>query len=365
MNLRTPGPTPCPPEVLAAMARPMVDHRGPELAATLARVSAGLKRAFQTENDVLIFTTSGTGGLEAAVVNTISPGDKVLSVSCGVFGDRFASIAQTYGARVTKLAFEPGTAADPAAVSRALNADPEIRAVLITHNETSTGVTNLLTELAEAVRPSGALLMVDGISSVSSLSVPTDQLGLDVVVAGSQKGFMIPPGLAFLSLSARAWEAHARSTAPRFYFDAAKTREATAKGQTPWTPAVSLYFALDVGLQLLEAEGWANIYARHARVGAYTRSRLRQLGLELVAAEGVASNTVTAVRGPDGIDISTLRRRLREDYGVVLAGGQGSLTGKVFRIGHLGLVQEADIEEAVTALDKVLVSMGFRSPARV
>ena len=371
MNLRTPGPTPCPPAVLEAMGRQMIDHRGPEAAALVGRLTAALKRAFRTEHDVVILTASGTGGLEAAVVNTVSPGDRVLAVSIGVFGDRFASIAQTYGAQVTRLAFPAGHAADPEAVRQALAADPSISAVLVTHNETSTGVTNPLEEIAGAVRESGGpggqspLLLVDAVSSMGSIPVPVDGWGIDVAVSGSQKGWMVPPGLTFMSMSARAWEAHARCTSPRYYFDAARHRDAAEKGQTPWTPALPLFFALDVALEMLEREGWDNVFARHARVAEFTRQGVRELGLELLADPRFASSTVTAVRAPAGVDVSALRKTLREEYGVVLAGGQGPLTGKIFRIGHLGLVSEPDIAEALSALAEALASLGFRPPARV
>ncbi len=367
MNLRTPGPTPCPPEVLEAMARQMNDHRGPEAAAIIRRVAAGLKRAFQTDSDVLIFTSSGTGGLEAAIVNVLSPGDKVLAVSIGNFGDRFASIAKSYGAAVTKLDFASGQAAGPEAVTRALAADPEIRAVLLTHNETSTSVTNPLEALAAAVRAAGddRLILVDSISGMGSIPVRTDAWGLDVVVSGSQKGWMLPPGLAFVSMSPRAWEANRRATAPRYYFDALKTKEAQDKGQTPWTPALSLYYALDVALEMLEREGWDSVWSRHAAIGAYTRRGVREMGLELLADQQFASNTVTAVKIPAGIDVSALRKLLREEHGVVLAGGQGDLAGKIVRIGHLGLVSEADIDEALDALAKGLAALGHVPAARV
>jgi aspartate aminotransferase-like enzyme len=365
VNLRTPGPTPCPPQVMEALGRQMIDHRGPEAAATIKRLTAGLKRAFQTQNDVVILTASGTGGLEAAVVNTISPGDNVLAVSVGVFGDRFASIAQTYGARVSRLSFEAGQAADPARIEQALAADPSISAVLVTHNETSTSVTNPLEPIAAAVRAADRLLLVDAISSMGSIPVATDGWGLDVVVSGSQKGWMVPPGLAFLSMSPRAGPAHGRCTAPRFYFDAARHRDSAEKGQTPWTPALSLFFALDVALEMLEREGWESVFERHARIAEFTRRGVRELGLELLADPRFASNTVTAVRAPEGVDVSALRRLLREEYGVVLAGGQGPLQGKIVRIGHLGLVSEDDISEALSALGKALTSLGFRPPARV
>lgn len=371
MNLRTPGPIPCPPAVLEAMARQMVDHRGPEAAEIIKRLTAGLKRAFQTDGDVVLLTCSGTGGLEAAVANVISPGDKVLSVSIGVFGDRFATIAETYGAAVTRLSFDAGQPADPAAVEQALAADPELRAVLVTHNETSTAVTNPLEAIARVVRAGhgggerAPLLLVDAISSMGSMPVPVDAWGLDLVVSGSQKGWMVPPGLAFMSLSDRAWQAHARCTAPRYYFDAARHRDAAAKGQTPWTPALSLFFGLDVALELLEREGWENVFARHARIGEFTRRGVRDLGLELLAGHRYASNTVTAVKGPSGIDISALRKMLREQYGVVVAGGQGDMQGKIIRIGHLGLVTEEEISETLTALSQSLTSLGYRPSARV
>lgn len=365
MNLRTPGPTPCPPAVLEAMARPMVDHRGPEAAALIRRLTAGLKRAFRTQHDVVILTASGTGGLEAAVVNTISPGDTVLAVSVGAFGDRFAAIAETYGALVTRLSFPAGQAAPPAAVAQALAADPSIRAVLVTHNETSTGVTNPLAEIAQVVRVADKLLLVDAVSSMASLPLPVDDWGVDVAVSGSQKGWMVPPGLAFLSMSPRAWDAYARCRTPRLYFDARRHRDAVEQGQTPWTPALSLFFAMDVALDMLEREGWDNVYARHERLAELTRRGVRRLGLELLADQRFASNTVTAVRVPDGMDVSGLRRKLREDYGVVLAGGQGALAKTIFRIGHLGLVSEPDIEEALQALEAALRTLGFRRPAWV
>lgn len=359
MNLRIPGPTPCPPEVLAAMSRAMVDHRGPEMSELLHRSAPRLKTAFQTASDVMIVTTSGTGGLEAAVANVLSPGDKVLSVSIGNFGTRLAQIASAYGAQVTKLAFENGQAADPEQVRAALAADPDIRAVLITHNETSTGVTNPLEQLAAAVRPAEALIIVDAVSSLSSIPVKVDAWDLDVVVSGSQKGWMLPPGLAFVSLSDRAWDAYGRATMPRFYFDLGKHRDNLAKGTTPWTPAVSLIFALDVALDMLEAEGWESIYARHQVCADLTRAGVKRLGLELLADEQFASNTVTAVKAPPDLDVSKLRKVLREQFDSVVGGGQAELSGKIFRIGHLGLVQEDDMRQTLTALEQALPIAGF------
>jgi aspartate aminotransferase-like enzyme len=365
VNLRIPGPTPCPPDVLAAMSRPMVDHRGPETAEILARVAPKLKAAFQTENDVLLVTTSGTGGLESAVVNTLSPGDAVLAVSIGNFGERFSGIATAYGADVTKLKFENGAAADPTKVRAALAERPGTRAVLITHNETSTGVTNPLADLAATVRAEApdALILVDAVSSLSSIPVKTDAWDLDVVVSGSQKGWMLPPGLAFVAISARAWQANETARMPRYYFDLKKHKQALDTGSTPWTPALSLFFGLDVALELLEAEGWEQIYARHQHCADLTRQGVKRLGLELLADERYASNTVTAVKAPPGLDVSRLRKTLRERHNVVVGGGQADLSGKIFRIGHLGLVQEEDIRETLAALAEALPVAGYQPAA--
>lgn len=356
MNLRTPGPTPCPPEVLAASAKQMINHRGPEFADMLRRIEAGLKVVYDTANDVLVLTTAGTGALEAAVVNMLSPGDNVLAVSIGVFGDRFASVAEAYGADVTRLKFELGKAADPGAVVKAFDADAAYKAMLITHNETSTGVTNPVPGIARALRAKGddRLLLVDAISSLSAVPLPVDELDLDVVLSGSQKGWMSPPGLAMASVSARAWRAWEQARMPRFYFDFGRARDSAAKGQTPWTPAVSVFYALDAALQLMLAEGMDAIYARHRSIAEYTRSHIREMGLELVADPAFASDTVTAVYVPGGHDGPTLLRTMREQHGVVVAGGQGALTGKIFRIGHMGLVSEADIDETIAAIEASL-----------
>ena len=355
MNLRIPGPTPCPPEVLEAAARQMLNHRGPEFGAILRRVTDGLNWVFGTSRDVLSITTSGTGGLEAAVVNTLSPGDRVLAVSIGSFGDRFGNIAAAYGADVQWYKLEWGEAADPAEVGRRLDADPSIRAVLVTHNETSTGVTNPLAEIAREVRARNRLILVDGVSSVSSIPCPVEEWDLDVVVSGSQKGWMVPPGLAFLYMHDRAWEAYERSTMPKFYFDAKRHRDSLARNQNPWTPAMSVYFALDKAFELMRAEGLEAIYARHAEIGAYTRERVKSMGLKLVPVdERFASNTVTAVWWPEGVDGRALARRAREEFGVVLGGGQGKLEGKIFRVGHMGWVKKEDVQAALDVVKRLL-----------
>lgn len=361
VNLRIPGPTPCPEEVLAAGAMQMMNHRGPEFAQILRRVTDGLNWVFGSSSDVLSFTTSGTGGLEVAVVNTLSPGDRVLSVSIGSFGDRFKNIAKTYGADVVSYATEWGEAADPAVIGRMLDEDPSIKAVLVTHNETSTGVTNPLEAIAREVRQRDRLILVDAVSSMSSIPCPVERWGLDVVVSGSQKGWMVPPGLAFVYMSERAWAANAEAKMPRFYFDAAKTRDSLAKLQNPWTPALSVYYALDKAFELMRAEGLESIFTRHEAIGNYTRQRVKAMGLKLVPVdERFASNTVTAVWWPEGVDGKAISRRAREEFGVVLGGGQGKLEGKIFRVGHLGWVQQHEVEEALDVVEKLLAEAGVR-----
>ena len=359
-NLRVPGPTPCPDEVLQAMARQMINHRGPEFGQILNGVTAKLKQFFQTKGDVFLLTASGTGGLEAAIVNTLSPGDKVLSVSIGVFGERFASIAEQFGAEVTQLRFEWGQAAEADAVRRALNADPKIKAVLVTHNETSTGVTNDLAAISAVVKECDKLLLVDAISSLGSINLPVDEWQCDVTVTGSQKGWMVPPGLAMVSVSQQAWQAHANARMPRFYWDFARARNYLERGQTPWTPAVSIVFALSVSLEMILKEGLPDVIARHARVGKAARDGVKALGLPLFADENHASNTVTAVAAADGLDTKKMLKIMREEHKIVLAGGQQRLDGEIFRIGHLGWVTEDDIKAVISALKVVLPQAGFR-----
>ncbi len=355
MQLRIPGPTPCPEEVLRAQSRQMINHRGKEFSVIIRKVTGQLKRCFQTENDVLILSASGTGGLEAAVVNTLSPGDRVLAVSIGAFGDRFADIARTYGADVSRLAFDWGVPADPDAVRAALKDDAGIKAVLVTHNETSTGVTNDLKAIAAVAREFDKLVLVDGVSSVGSINLLVDAWGCDVVVTGSQKGWMTPPGMAMVSMSRRAWEANEKARMPRFYLDLGRARKIfEEKGQTPWTPAVSTLYALDVGLDLIEREGLQNVFARHARVARVAREGAKSLGLSLFARESHASNTVTAINVPPGVDGKKLLQVLREEHRVVLSGGQAKLEGRIFRIGHLGWVGEDDMNVVIAALEKAL-----------
>jgi len=348
------------------MGKQMVNHRGREFAEILNSVTTKLKQVFQTGGDVFILTSSGTGGLEAAVVNTLSPNDKVLAVSCGAFGERFGDIAEQYGARVKHLNFEWGKAVDPEAVNKALRADGDIKAVLVTHNETSTGITNSISEISSVVKGLGKLLIVDAISSLGCIDLPIDKCHCDVVVTGSQKGWMVPPGVAMVSMSEEAWQAHAQAKMPRYYWDFTKAREYLLKGQTPWTPAVSICYALNSTLDLILSEGLVNVFARHARIAQMTREGIKSLGLTLFSEASHASNTVTAVsalnRKREGdsskgyfaeesqIDVAKLIQVLRDEYDVVISPGQRKLSSKIFRIGHLGLVKESDIKILLEAL---------------
>ena len=360
-QLRIPGPTPCPDEVLQAMSRQMINHRGPQFTQILADVTTKLKQLFQTKGDVFLLTGSGTGGLEAAIVNTLSPGDTVLSVSIGVFGERFATIAEKFGAEVIPLRFEWGKAADADAVRQALKAEPKIKAVLVTHNETSTGVTNDLASISSVVKEADKLLLVDAISSLGSINLPVDDWHCDVTVTGSQKGWMVPPGLTMVSVSQEAWQAQAKARMPRFYWDFAKAKSYLESGQTPWTPVISVIFALSVALDMILKEGLTNIFTRHARVAQAAQEGIKSLGLSLFAEESHASNTVTAVAASNGLDSKKMLKILREEHQVILAGGQQKLDGKIFRIGHLGWVTESDIKAVISALKIVLPQAGFRS----
>ncbi len=363
-NLRVPGPTPCPEEVLQASAKPMVNHRGPEFQELIYRVTDELKSLFVTKNDLYVLTASGTGAMEAAIVNTMSPGDKVLAISVGIFGDRFIQIVKAYGAEVQEVRAPLGKAVDPEDVRKALQADPSIKTVIITHNETSTGVTNDLASVSQVVKGEfDKLLLVDAISSIGSIPCPVDAWNLDVVASASQKGWMTPPGLAMVSVSERAWDAWAEAKMPRFYFDFAAARRYLERGQTPWTPAVSVFYAIDAALDLLVKEGMENVFARHSQIAQMCRNGVKGLGLELFPDEAVASDTVTAIKVPEGVEASALLGLMRTEYDVVLAGGQVSLEGKIFRIGHLGYCPTEDMQAVLDALKEALPRVGFQ-PAR-
>jgi aspartate aminotransferase-like enzyme len=337
----------------------MINHRGDEFRAMLRRIESGVKPWFGTEHDVVMLTCAGTGALEAAVVNTLSPGDAVLSVTMGAFGDRFAKIAAVYGAAVTTVEVEWGRAAEPGVVREAAAAIPGLRAVLLTHNETSTGVVNDIEALAAAVREAApeALILVDAVSALGAVPFAMDGWGLDLVVTGSQKAWMSAPGMAMAAVGPRAWLAAETATMPRFYLDLKRHRASAASGETPWTPAVAVLYQIDEGLRLMNAEG-EGVFRRHADCAAMTRAGLRALGFAMLAEDAVASKTVTAALVPGGLDWKTFNAELRR-RGLVLAGGQGKLSGKIFRVGHLGSVTTDDILSAISVLEAVAIEHGM------
>jgi aspartate aminotransferase-like enzyme len=359
VNLRIPGPTALPPSVREVGSHQMINHRGPEFAAMLERILSGMRPYFGTKSDIVMLTAAGSGGLEAAVVNVLSPGDRVLGVSIGAFGDRFAKIASVYGAEVTKLHVEWGQAADSAAVSEALRGG-DFRAVLLTHNETSTGVMNPIPELAAAIRAAApdALILIDSVSALGAVPFEMDAWGVDVVVTGSQKAWMAAPGLAMLAASPRAWAAAETARMPRFYLDIRKHRDSHAEGQTPFTPAIAVVYQVDEGLRLMAEEGAEGIFARHEASAAASRAGLAGLGFELFADPPHASKTVTAVRLPQGVDWKTFNGGLKR-HGLVLAGGQGKLAGQIFRLGHLGSVTVEEILGAISTIERVSRDIGL------
>lgn len=356
-QLRIPGPTPLPERVLRAMGQPMIDHRGPEFAALHREVAAGVQEVFGTaQAELLILSSSGTGSMESAVANLVSPGDKVVVCTGGVFGDRFADINRAFGAEVVQLAVDWGQPVEPSQLADVLTANADAAIVFLTHNETSTGLTNPLEKLARVAREAGRLVVVDAISSASSMPLEMDAWQLDVVLSGSQKGWMAPPGIAFAAVAKRAWEAVERSRSPRFYFDWRSHRTWAEKGFTPSTPAVSTLFAVQEGVRILKEEGLANAYRRHRRIADATAAGLEAAGMTLLARDGYRSATVTAAVVPDGIAVEDLRKLLSSRHGVVIAGGRGTakISERIVRVGHLGAVTEGDIVQVLWAIEQVL-----------
>lgn len=354
----TPGPTPVPAEVLLAQASPIVYHRGPGFGAVLREVTEGLTWLLGTRNDVLTFTSSGTGGMESAVANCFSPGDEVVVVSVGNFGQRFHQICTSYGLEVTLVEYEWGQTAKPADVARALT--PGTRGVLIQHSETSTGVVNDIESVGAVVRDHRALLIVDTISGAGAVPLPVDAWGIDVAIGGVQKALMMSPGIAFVSVSPAAWKASEAARSPRFYFDWATVRTSYERPEpeTPYTPAVSLYLGLQTALRMLREEGLEATYARHELLSRAVKEAVQALGLQLFG-DTERAHCVTAVRAPDGIDADDLTALIRRKFGIVFAPGQDRLKGKVFRIGHLGYLDQADVLQAMAALEMALDGLGY------
>ncbi len=358
--LLLPGPTDVPQPVLAAMNAPMINHRGPEFKEILTDITEKVKTVFKTKNDVYILTTSGTGGLEAAVSNFIDPGDKVIVASIGNFGERFYDIAAAYGAEVDFIDFGWGNAIDPKVIADKLAADKnrEIKAVLFQQNETSTAVLNPVREIAAARGGHPALFIVDAVSGLCAANLETDAWGLDVVVAGSQKAFMSPPGLAFLAVSERAMEKAKICKNTRYYFSLLEAKKWYDKGQTPFTPAIPVFYAVQKALTLIAEAGVDRIIAEHFFHRDLVRAGLRALGLRLLAADEIASPAVTAVACPQGIDPAVLRKKLLDTYNIVVAVGQGKFAENSFRVGHLGAVQPLDLIVAIAGLEMVLKELG-------
>ena len=354
--LMTPGPTPVPPEVLAAMAQPIIHHRGPDFRAIYKRVLDRLREVFRTDSDVLLFAASGTGAMESAVANLCAPGDRVLVVSAGYFGERWAGIAAAYGCEVEHLQYEWGEAPAADDLAARLEELGGAKVVFLTQSETSTGVVADVAALTATAKEAGALVAVDAISSLGAVPLETDAWGVDVVASGSQKALMTPPGLGMVSVSARAWSSLEAS--PRFYFDWERTRKAQARLDAPFTPAVSLVVGLDVALGLLLEQGLEAAFRRHVRLGRACREGIRAMGLELFSPDEDGSAVVTAVRAPDGIDTGELVLALRDRYGITLAPGQGTLKGKIFRIGHIGYYDVFDITTALAGVELALTEAG-------
>ncbi len=361
LMLMIPGPTPVPEAALLAMAKHPMGHRSKEFDAIFAECTENLKWLHQTSGDVLSLTVSGTGAMEAGIINFLSAGDRVLVGTNGKFGERWAEVAEAYGLNVEIIKAEWGQQLDPENFREKLEADKEkqIKAVIITHSETSTGVLNDLETINRHVKAHGeALIMVDAVTSLGAANVPMDAWGIDVIASGSQKAYMIPPGLGFVAVSPKAWKAYKTATLPRYYLDLGKYSKDAAKNTTPFTPPVNMFFGLQVTLQMMKAEGLENVFARHKRLMTTTRAAVKALGLPLFAADGAASPAITSVMPPESVDAQKVRTLMRKRFDIALADGQDHLKGKIFRIGHLGFVCDRDILAAISSLEVVLQELG-------
>lgn len=361
--IMTPGPTPISEEVLMEHARPLMHHRSPEFSKIFTEVTEKLKKLFKTTNDLFILTSSGTGGMEAGVTNFFSRGEKVLVINVGNFGERFKKISSKFGLEVISLDYEWGEAANPEDVKKALDDDPDIKGVMVQFSETSTGVINDIKAIADIVKNSSAIIIADVISGLGASDVRTDEWGLDVVIGGSQKGLSAPTGVAFISVSEKAWKLNEKSDIPRFYFDLAAARNYSQKTppQTPWTPGISIIVAMNKALDMVFEEGLENVFKRHRVLALATQKAIEKIGLQLlVKDEAKRGFSVTSIIVPEGIDAKELTKIMRVKYGVTIAGGQGKLTGKIIRIGHLGYVGIFDILVAISALEITLQELGYK-----
>jgi aspartate aminotransferase-like enzyme len=358
-QLFSPGPTPVPERILLAMAGPIMHHRDPAYEELFQEVREGLQYVFQTKNEVLVFASSGTGAMEGAVCNTLSRGDEALVVRGGKFGERWAEICEAYGVSFNPIDVPWGKAVDPLVIEKALDAQPAIKAVFIQASETSTGAMHPIKEIADIVKKrDGTILVVDAISGLGVFNLPMDKWGLDVMISGSQKAFMLPPGLGFVSLSDKAWRFVKQSNLPKYYFNFEKEAASTQKNQSQFTPAISLVVGLRESLKMFREEGLENVFKRHEKLARATREAVKALGLELLAPES-PSNALTAIKAPEGIDGKKLKKNFEDMYGLIIAGGQSQLKGKIIRIAHIGYFQPLDIIQAVSALELILKDMGY------
>lgn len=355
--LLAPGPTPVPPEALLAMAMPIIHHRAPDFLPILDSAKKGLQWLYQTKNDVLVLCSTGTGGMEGSVTNFLSPGDEVLVLNGGKFGERWTRICQAYGMKVEEIIVEWGYSVKPEQVEASLKKNPKIKAVFVQANETSTGVYHDVKSIAAVVKKTDALFVVDAISALVAHDIRTDEWGIDVMIGGSQKGVMLPPGLAFVSVSDKAWKMADTAKTPKFYFNFKKERENLAKNQTNFTSAVTLIIGLNSCIKMLRDEGLENVFARHAKLARATRAGAEALGLKLFPKES-PSNALTAIEAPAGVDGQEIYKNLREKYGITGAGGQDQLKGKIFRIAHLGYADTFDVITAVAGIEMVLKGLG-------
>ncbi len=360
-TLLTPGPVPVAPEVLQAQGSPLLYHRGPAFSALLEDVADGIRMLLGTKAPIVIHTSSGTGGMESAVANTFSLNDRVLVVSIGNFGERFVRICKAYGLDVEVLEYPWGEEARAEDVKAALARIPDCKGVLVTHSETSTGVVNDIESIAAVVAGTDALMIVDTVSGAGACPFEMDEWGVDVAVTGSQKAMAATPGVAFVAVSERALAAHRKSNLPRFYFDWTQALDAYNRPnhECPWTPAVSVLMGVKAALDKIRKEGLERMIARHQLLGRATRAGLAAMGLEIFAASPERSNVVTCVKAPEGVDTSEIVARVRKRFGLVIAGGQGKLKGKIFRIGHLGWVDRFDILRAIAAVEAAFVDLGI------
>ncbi|MDJ0734938.1 MAG: alanine--glyoxylate aminotransferase family protein [Nostocaceae cyanobacterium] len=359
--LMIPGPTPVPETALLALAKHPIGHRTSEFSQMMGEVTQNLKWLYQTHNDVLMLTSSGTGAMEAAMINFLSPGDRILVGCNGKFGERWGEVGEIYGLNVEKITAEWGKSLNPELFAQKLQGDKQkqIKAVIITHNETSTGVINDLETISTYVREHGeALTIVDAVTSIGAVNVPTDEWSLDVVVSASQKGYMVPPGLGFVAVSSKAWEAYKTAKFPKYYLDLDRYRQAAQNNFTPFTPPMNLMVGLQTTLEMMKQAGLESIFTRHQRLMQATRAGIKALNLPLFADDSCASPAITAV-APQKISADAIRTLMHKRFDIALAGGQNHLTGKILRIGHLGFVSDRDILCCIASLEGVLQELGW------